>query len=645
MRQEINSTHTKPQSIGSLSTRVIQVKSDRLAAILDLTALEYLRRETSIYSASHGLGLTNLYYRNQAIRNQENHIDDIPVGARLISLVVPMTASFFNDHLRQIEVNSGYQIVKAAKAPLSIAMYNHWPDYGDTPTSSAHLSLSSNGSRHTSTISFERQFVHNFWKIQAGIDRNNMRYPSIPNAASVNALDPTSSQAQYHLGLFKEFRLSNEKRIRLHSAWNVNQSAMIGAKIYLPDSAALLQAPSSQVHGLSYIQYQHRSDENPWYSQLMISMSHQFYEQNQERKFKEPLGSYRWYQLTTEHQLHTQINAYKNMNARHVHYFGSELGLAALVIQSSESQANNPDRSPMLHSRVYYKHEYRQSSDVSWMYGFSAGMEYWNDQSNTQAKHYYSPQLRGQVSWVRHSCEASNYSINLTGNWHGASHKDIYPISGQVNIIPNRDLQSEKNIEFNINGYRMISDKLEISATVYGSLAMNDIALKDLSSTTSRSIHIGQTTMPVWQYANQKEYHNLGVEGDVRWHLTPKLLWQTRISYDQNLVGADSMSLMPVLPFRIQSGLTYQHGALGADLWVNYRDQQSAGQTSSRYHQRLQNLYHSAWQIIVVGRWQVTRQIAVIARVDNLLNTHQWDYLSTVPNFGRNGTLSLRLAL
>lgn len=207
--------------------------------------------------------------------------------------------------------------------------------------------------------------------------------------------------------------------------------------------------------------------------------------------------------------------------------------------------------------------------------------------------------------------------------------------------VPNYDLNPEKSVNMEV-GIKSKSDRLSYNLYFYRN------SLKDLI-TNVRSTYNGQSTIDgvqVYKRVNVGSAVLKGVESDVEYLITPKLLAQANLTYThgQNVSGDEPMRRIP--PFFGSMGLFYHVSSRLKlnSVWAHAgkQDRLSNGDIDD---DRIAEGGTPSWNTFEVSAHYIRSKMQLQAGIKNLFNEAYRTHGSGVDGIGRSVWVSLRLNL
>ena len=82
-----------------------------------------------------------------------------------------------------------------------------------------------------------------------------------------------------------------------------------------------------------------------------------------------------------------------------------------------------------------------------------------------QTSYQVRPRAEFSLTWMRHICENSNYTINVFARMKQPQMQEVNPLYGNTFLKPNAELKAEKEILIESHLYRKFDDNFYISAS------------------------------------------------------------------------------------------------------------------------------------------------------------------------------------
>lgn len=673
MRQELSSHQLKPQLRGEITQRaLVSNHPQKHLNLYDLSTL--IPQRSSLYLAIHDFYHQDYYYRNRKI---EPHILIHNVAFR--SDILPYSNSYLtfippNGRQYAIEILEGENSTKPnlRHGQISVSPIHLFSENISLDSLYRHSQVSLSGTYNANYISgqISHSYRHHAFSNQVSIFGSyNYRYHIgtaskigswgyipyqvstssqgvrqwIHNPDSAEYIDKSylyglENMATYHPDRYRILQLYT--RVGIADGYNLGQMAQNGTDYRYTSSRTSLSPML-----LSYLQYIHTSDEARLYTQANMSLSFQSIAQNISEQMA--ISDSQTHLNMRENVFSLQLNAYKNANARNVLYYGLISSFRIIRASSSDAPILVSFPSPRYDIAAYYRHEYRPSSDISWFLGGNMGLE--NRQIDFP---YYQmkysrpllPKIQVNAAWTRHTCENSNYTINLFYTLQQPTLEQTKFVGYPVYFYPNIDLKPANELLLDAHLYRKFDDKLELLIAPYYRYTLHPAILYENRMDSSRQVYYGSKAYFPVEYKNLSSLHELGIQGEIKYHFSSAIMGYSSIHYNAILNSYPSEYLPINLPLYIKSGIRYRSSKLTIESAIQYNGGVSLSSTHSypiQYGAPLDSKSvfpaYLLWNTSLA--YAPVKQITIITRLDNILNTNYRSYLSTIHGLGRNFTL------
>jgi hypothetical protein len=509
MRHESTAHQFKNQELGTITQRMTIVAKDANTDVSSNSIQDLLKTNSDFYVTDHGNYSYNAYYRNRLI-TPSTSINNVEFTSGIYSANIQMIGLLDIHSYDKTEILYGGNISKPNIRQGHISLYhssnlelrkNNDSNYASikdslpktsnfNPNLRLRYNTNSLSTHFSKTIQFRRA-LNTFWvygnytnryPIGTSMTKDNWGYlplvSNIYNGMGTGFWIQNSDSSQYKfqnvfLGLENLFRLKlkdmNELNLFFHLGGAVfqNQGRLTqNNNRYLLSESRTNSAPKI----MAYIQHIKRSEEAKLYTQINYALTFQHFENYTDERYD--INDEQYNSHYEENKLSFQLNAFKNLNSRNVFYYGATSSVNFIknnfhYVANFNSFFN---KQPILHSNMYYRHEYRPNADISWFYGGNLGIESFSMKTEPYLKGYNDklyPYGQLNLSWLRHTCESSNYSVNLFLNLNRPQPLDIKPTYSDVYFKPNYNLASEKELLLEGNLYRKFNDRLEVTISPY----------------------------------------------------------------------------------------------------------------------------------------------------------------------------------
>lgn len=449
----------------------------------------------------------------------------------------------------------------------------------------------------------------------------------------------------------------NGKTVHLKSQlkWNVSTSeeiylylhSIVGEQQY-QSQFALEEQQNIQVESnykpilAGAILYTKISDTHSLFSSIRSSLNFTFTQTSNLNKVKFAQGLIHHRMAEEEASLLWQNDLHKNLNARHVFFYG--LHMEGKQRKEQIGQINPYKRTRKIDLMTYFRHELRPSSDVSWLYGAQLSAVYLGIDTHV----FLRPNIKLNISWVRHTCEASNYSINFYAKYRYPEWQELTgSIFGAI-AKPNYLLLPEKELSIDANLYRMYEDKLEIHLTPFLRYRRDGIAAKDYNKDTSSNSQIENFTYYPYGYDQIDQLLDYGFQSELKYHVYKNFTVYSQIGWGQTNRRFDSSFYELNQPWRMTIGTKIKTGIfLGQLLW-QYNALVSQGTSNSRYVQNSNQgsiVFPELSKLVAILRVSLNSKWNISGQLEQILSANRKPFLSTIELPNQRWTLGLNFNL
>ncbi len=667
MRQEVSSHQLKEQAFGSITQRgTIMLEPGN--------QFNPLNSNTNLYLTNHGSFNQDIYFRNRKFTN-EMSIDNVLFSTEMFISNMQLFSLINKTELKSIEALYGANVMKPSSPSGQITAFSKKYSIFSPMDSIPRLGLYVLVRKSTNQFDFSlsKTFTNITYINSTSIFMNYAdRYhigqsnakgswgflplvANIYNGAGTGAWMNNLDSGDYKftnrlLGIENRFsiKLKNHGILNTFIHFSAANSTQIGklnqqvGKYTFSETNTVLQPTI-----LTYIQLIKKDDESKFYTQLNYALTYQLVNNKTEERLD--INDAQIINQNVENKLSFQVNGYKNLNARHVFYYG---GMASSNFISNKNSTSDLfsvslNTSPILQGNIFYRHEYRPSSDVSLFYGGNFGVEYFSMKYQPFLVGFHkfmSPKSQINLSWTRHSCESSNYSINLFLKFNSPTINDVKPIYSEVFFKPNENLKSEKEIFFEGNFYRKFEDKLEINISPYLRITRDAFMQRDNSNNPSEWIQISAKKYFTLETTNIDNLEEIGFLSEIKFHASNSFLIFTKSNFNYSFNPLPKNILSKNLPFYGDIGVKIKLKKVYAELWSNFNLGNAFDSSiTSRYIQDYSLQYNFPGYILLHAQFhtELYKQLIFNFRLENILDQNYRSYLSTIHGLGRNVEVQL----
>lgn len=646
MRHESTTHQIKNQTLGEITQRATIIDTNSNPNVFQTRLIDLLEQNTELYTAKSAYSLINYYYRGQSLSNSKVYINNVAFSSNLVE----GSNSIFNlldfGNSEKTEILYGQNIaLNNANSPATISLFiNHKLDFQDSNSMYRTLKINYGNNSQFANLILENKFKTSWRNSFSFLIRQNNQY------AENNTNYRYASERNYNFQNLIEKRLSDYNKLNFYFSTSISTS---NQKLINSDTLAFISKNTKRISPLifSYLQWSKSSDESKWYTQLISTFSYLNTTVSDSFEGNDNINLYSNFPTYTSNKISLQTNGYKNLGSRAVYYFGGELSAENIYADYSFSMTNNTSYflpTPIIHSNFYFKKESRPSSDYSWIFGASIGVDQYNLQvqksqlNTTDFLNKTFPNISIQASWTRHLCENSNYSINLFANYNSPKINQFIPLFSPPYYISNLELIAEKKINIEGNLYRKFDDKIELNFSTYYSLTRDAILIRDYNGEATNQVGVYGSVYGIQQNQNVDFVSNYGVDNEVKFHFTKHILIFSTIHIQNLKIHTDDKKYNYLqTPIYGNLGLKIKYKKLLSQLWLNY----NLGQTdftNSRYNSQLKSTtnytsFHASASI------QFYKTYRLQAKLDNIFNVNTFTYFSQISNLGRNGSVQMTM--
>ncbi len=639
---------------------------------------ELLKQQTNFYLADHSIFHQDIYYQNRKV-SPTLAIHNVDFSSAIAENNLQLLQQLHPSIFKQINAYQGYSASNNSSSAGQIALSTPIiPEKKDSHSLRVKSSLGLGNTNGQGVVqlalhrakwsylgSLYAHYQYNYPLGLTGSDVGRISWARLANpfngagagswALKVDSLNYTKPQVQ--LGLDNMFRLqmasNNELNFYLHIGGSLQENL---GRIIQKNRDYLLSESSSDwsPNILAFIQKINYSESSPLYTQLNLAFTFQHLNHRKTERYDIQDELIR--QHYEENKFSLQVRGYKNLDARRIFFYGAE----ASILWIKNNFHNTPQHTsffslPVTQFSAYFRKELRQSADISWLFGLKGGLENYafsHAPYTVQTSYQVRPRAEFSLTWMRHICENSNYTINVFVRMKQPQMQEVNPLYGNTFLKPNAELKAEKEILIESHLYRKFDDKLEVHFTPYYRYSLDAILLRDYVDYFSERITIGLNNYFTQTFDNASKLSEGGAQLELRYNISKKILVYQQLNMHHIFSSLDTNLDYQSLPFYGNLGLKYKSNKILFHTWAHFNTGRnfSTSQASQyiRYYASQQNgtnefpLYYL---INFAVDYSLTKQLNLRFHLDNLLDRNYLSYLSTVPGMGRNYRLQISLTL
>lgn len=644
MRNEISAFQFKPQPQGEITQRATILDTNASRASYEANIADILRHNSELYFAPSSYSHIHFYYRG-------NRVNQLLYDNVSISSINPNLLSYFiysidKENIAKYEILYGNNLPNNSVNNSAIVALQ--PNISELNLTERRHQLSGyiRGGHLAQAAGVQWRYKQNNWS-------NDMRFGINRNDKYIQPHTTSIYPAEHRLQVLNTFqkKISSDDIIKAHLQFSLaTPNLILGEANSSTDSLQAYKSNSSPFV-FSYLQWVKQSDEALWYDRIITSLSYIYSQAQDSIIFK---GNY----LPRSSQLHThkfslQTNGYKNIGSRAVYTYGWNLGLELPHMESNRIENISIRPSLSIPTHLYFKKEIRQSSDVSWILAARLGAEYLSikeydarsfDWINTDK---VLPNASIQAAWTRHTCENSNYSLNLFIHYISPAFEQFKPVFSKFYFTPNLDIKAEKQIGFEGNLYRKFFEKLEWNLSAFYMLRQDAIYTRDYYGEGTRWVSYSGIRQDILQNVNVALSSQLGINNELKFHLNSSCLFYHTIHFQQQFIFNDTNQYSyPNIPIYGNVGIKLKLDKLYAQLWINYNLGRNMLSNPTRYEASygLSSLgFQPYYMLDCSASYQPNQWLTISGKLDNIFNRDAFNYLAQLPNIGRSASLELRV--
>jgi hypothetical protein len=644
MRHEQISSQFKSQPLGEIAQRAtIMGELENPNPYYEKTT-DVLEQNSELHTTRIGYNQQDFYYRGQLINSSNVSINLVPIQSNIFNSSHNLWSLIDLPVFEKLEILYGQNLVQnniSGSANINFITRNSWKE-----------------DSHLIKIRPIIQYGNIERYIHLGIDLKIKKWANQFNISGRYNDQYSTSNTDYIYPNLKQLTIQNlvENRFSATSKWSHYVLTSFSNPIYplinlYPNLTILKQNQIQSPTNFSYLQWIKTSEESKWYTQLTSSISYFNTTKSDSFEASHSIRAYSNNYSYTSNQFSIQSNGYKNLGSRAVYYYGGQLNFETI---NSDVFPNQSLRyilpTPVVHSHFYFKKEYRPSSDVSWIYGANLGLDQINAQieRTTQNTNEFInrsyPNLNLQATWTRHLCENSNYSIQAIGSYNSPKLNQILPFFSSSYFIANKDLIAEKKLNLEGNFYRKFDDKLEVNISGYYSMTKDAILIRDYYGENDRQLLVYGKMEDILQNQNANLASNYGINTELKYHISNQLMAYSTAHMNYQFVHTTQNKYsLNQLPIYGNLGLKFKQKKLLIQAWSQFNLGKNLDENYTRLASELKarNQLLSFYTLHLTASSIVLNKIKLEAKIDNVLNTESYSYLSQIANTGRRFSIQL----
>lgn len=677
MRYEQTNAQLKTQEIALVPQKINSFSKENTQH-LHINFTDLIKNNTSIYISSNSIFQSDIYYQNRktsptiAIQNVDFNSSILSNNFHWIQTMHPLA-------YESIQINQGYSLSQLESSGCQIALnYAIDPEKKDSfgkrikaiggggnmdYSALFQYTLHNKKTSYIATISGGENFNYSIGETNPGSP--NFSWSRIANPYNGHGLGSWTYQRDSLSNKEQQVFISIDNLLNLKvnksNEWNFylrlagSQGNNIGNTIqrgnnYLMSESSTKYNPSI----LAFIQKVNYSESSPFYTQLNLAINYHHLNQQMNRRYDIHDDIDR--QHYEENKTSLQLRAYKDFNARHILFYGSEVSMTFIENNSHlDAIYTSFFDKPIAQFKSYFKFEKRQSADISWFIGAKGGFETIHFHQapfvqNTISK--INPSAEFNISWLRHICESSNYMFNIFLRSNSPRLNEYNPVFQHIFLKPNPNLTNETELLIESHLYRKFEDKLEIHFSPYFRHSWNAILLKDNIGNLNEKKRFGLNEYYTQIYTNQNQLTEGGLQIELKYNLTKKLLIYHQINIHHLWTKLESNLMYHSLPIYGNAGIKYKTKKLFVHTWLHFnlgkKFKDSVRSQYIEYYAKQhsnQKEFLPFYDINLGFQYQFNKNIGAQLNLENLLDQFQLNFLSTLPNAGRRFKLQLIYSL
>jgi hemoglobin/transferrin/lactoferrin receptor protein len=350
------------------------------------------------------------------------------------------------------------------------------------------------------------------------------------------------------------------------------------------------------------------------------------------------------------HKILFQWDVYKNYDARRVFFYGlmSNISWIQCNTQTGPPAIFKTEENPLTsHHFIYFKEEYRLSDNVSLHWGGNLGIDHTElllknklDPTSTfLSKNQLS--ASANVSWTRHSCENSNYTISLTYNRRPPNANEYYPMGNGYLFIPNPSLLPQQSLSLEGAAYKKIEDQLEFHISPFLYVFQNKIS--NIPTILNNQLY--------YQMINIQRSYMIGGDLVSKFHWTKTSMIYGQISYNYGRDIENNTPLSTINPIYGKIGFKQKIKKLYFDLAAVYQGAKQPWLYSQSIDENAlfgsyqNNEFMGSPSFIAFNfnsSFYLSKSFEFHAAINNVLDENYRGYGSSISGLGRTFCLSIR---
>ena len=677
MRYEQDYAQLKPQEYSLLPQKGYSFSQESIQQ-LHHNFTELLQQQTNFYLAHHSIFHQDLYYQNRKV-SPTMAIHNVDFNSTIAENNLQLINQFHPSQFHQIDIYQGYAASHHSSSAGQIALY---PTILPEKKDSLALRMKSNiafGNTnghglfqlilHKSKWSYHGslygQYQYNYPLGLTGYEIGRLHWARLANpfngagsgswAKQADSLNYTKPQIQLGFDNMFHLKLASKNELNFYLHIGGSQQENLG-RILQKNTTYLLSESSSDwsPNILAFIQKINYSESSPLYTQFNLALT--FQHLNHRKTERYDIQDELTRQHYEENKISLQARGYKNLDARRIFFYGTEASIQWIKNNFHVTPLHTSFFSqPITQFSAYLRKELRQSADVSWIFGLKGGIENYSFSHApyiVEKSQQLRPRAEFNLTWMRHICENSNYTINIFARMKQPQIQEVNPLYGNTFLKPNAQLKAEKELLIESHLYRKFDDKLEVHFSPYYRYSWDAILLRDYVDNFSEIITIGLNNYFTQVYDNAKKLSEGGAQLELRYNISKKTLIYQQLNIHHIFSSLDSNLDYQSLPVYGNLGVKYKSKKIFFHAWVHLNTGRNFSSNCAslyiRYYASQQdgiNKFPLYYLINLAVDYSLTKQLNLRFHLDNLLDRNYLSYLSTVPGMGRNYRLQVSLSL
>lgn len=677
MRYEQEYAHSKHQEMGYVPQKSSAFSKEQKQH-LHYNFSDLLKNQTNFYLSRDALYSTPIYYQNRktsptiAIQNVDFSSSILENNFQLVQAMHPMA-------FQNINCYQGYSSAQLQFNAAQIALnYNLEPNQKDSTGYQIEGTAGAGNQDFSGFFQFRlhkkkwNYLLHIFGgqthHYQLGIHSTQTPWLSWQRIANTYngpmsgswIMNPDSlsiKERNVFVGIDQliNFKLKHQNELNLYLHMEGRQDANIGSTIQKSNDYLYSYSHTDFLPKiLAFIQKKMVSETSPIYTQMQLTLAYQNISNQTNMRYD--LQDEELRRHLEENKFSLQLRGFKNINPSHVLFYGAEISATSVKNNFHRTDTfNSFFNTPLTKAFSYLKLEKRQSADISWFFGARGGFENSSFRYLPFVQTYtnvFRPFGEINVSWQRHTCESSNYLINVFLRSKSPQLSEYNPLFQHVFLIPNAHLGNEMELLIESHLYRKFDDKLEIHLSPYFRKSWNTLVLKDNFGNPNEKISYGLREYYTQQYTNYASITEGGATIDLRYNFSKQLLLYQQISLQHVWTSIDPNIFYPTIPIYGNVGLKFKTNKILLASWLHYNVGRTFSHPSSsqyiQYYGRTNGTsieFPGYIEFNLATLIHLSEKLQLQGNIENILDRYSIDFLSTLPNSGRRMRLQMRFML